>query len=100
MWVPTLGPLFLSLVCGICIGCASDACRICFDFVGFAFLGVSKTYGNIKKAIGFIPPHLPFYKFTKARLCRLLFLSVVLSCCLSVFPSVSLSPLNLETVLP
>ena len=47
MWVPTLGPLFLSLVCGICIGFASDACRICVDFVGFAFLGVSKTYGEI-----------------------------------------------------
>ena len=36
-----------------------DLHRICIDFVGFAFLGVSKTYGNIKKATGFIPPHLP-----------------------------------------
>ena len=43
MWVPTLGPLFLSLVCGICIGFASDACRICVDFVGFAFLGGVKN---------------------------------------------------------
>ena len=67
MWVPTLGPLFLSLVCGICIGFASDACRICVDFVGFAFLGVSKTYGNIKKAIGFIPPHLPFYNIRRGK---------------------------------
>ena len=67
MWVPTLGPLFLSLVCGICIGFASDACRICVDFVGFAFLGVSKTYGNIKKAIGFIPPHLRFYNIKRGK---------------------------------
>ena len=67
IWVPTLGPLSLCLVCGICIGFASDACRICVDFVGFAFLGVSKTYGNIKKAIGFIPPHLPFYNIKRGK---------------------------------
>ena len=55
---PAFEPLFLCSVCGICIGFASDACRICIDFVGFAFLGVSKTYGNITEATGFIGPHL------------------------------------------
>ena len=88
MWVPTLGPLFLSLVCGICIGFASDACRICVDFVGFAFLGVSKTYGNIKKAIGFIPPHLRFYNI------------ITLQKLVSAVCTFCLSPLILEKVLP